>query len=115
MHTSRCVHAGAFMPTIIAPRSGEQTACPANVATPIGTLTRRHALWVTFSDLAGGAPFAVVELQYAGRASVFVTIGGLPFGRVLVSEEAAGCIVTPASNAVVWREEMRDFDPEGCR
>jgi len=115
MHTSRCLTPGAFMPTIVAPLPNEQTPCPANVATPIGTLTRRHALWVTFSSLAGNGPFAIVEIQYAGRPSVFVTVGGLPYARILVSEDAAGCIVSPASDAVVWREEMRDFDAEPCR
>lgn len=98
--------------TIVAPKHGEQQPCPANVSTNVGAVSRVHALLVSFSSFQGGGPFAVVEMQYPGEPSVFVSIGGLPYGRILLSEDCDSVIVTPASDCVVWREAVRNFDAE---
>ena len=114
MHTSRCLPAGAWVPSVVLPLPGEQTECPVNVTTSIGAVSRRHALWISFRTI-GNAPFAFVEFRYPGKPSVWCTMGGLPFVRVLCSLDCDDVQVTPLGDAVVWREEMRDFDPEGCR
>jgi hypothetical protein len=109
MHTSRCQP--RFTPAIVVPLPNEQQPCLANVPTSIGAVSRRHALVCCFTSFAG-APYIVVEFRYPGRPSVFASLGGLPFGRILVSLDCDDCVVTAFSDAVVWREEMRDFDPE---
>ena len=69
---------------------------------------------ISFMDAAFG-PYALVELVYPGKPSVFVAVGGLPYGRVLLSESCDDVIITPVSAAVAWREVVGSFDAEPGR
>lgn len=112
MHSSRCFGWAGNVPTMFAPRPGNQRPVAKGAAVSSGLACRRNDVIVwSPNDPVPANMGAVLTLVHPGNANTLIAVAG-PLARVYCPEDVTNVIVNSGADCNLWIEDPSSMTNE---